>query len=124
MAVATTDRSNQPVVASAPGGSLVPAPGVVLLESEQDGGGLLAGYTAWSWAAGDACGRRLAAVVIVEADSGPQVQVGAGLGGCWDDIVALVEGLRGGGGGGAGQRGDASQAAAKAALRLEAWSGG
>jgi len=79
MAVATTERSYQPVLPLAPGGAVMLAPGVDLLESERDGGVVfLAGHAAWSWAAGDACGRRLAAVGIVEAGAASQRQVAAG----------------------------------------------
>ena len=81
MAVATTERSYQPVLPLAPGGAVMLAPGVDLLESERDGGVVfLAGHAAWSWAAGDACGRRLAAVGIVEAGAASQRQVAAGFG--------------------------------------------
>ena len=80
MAVATGRGSYEPVLPLAPGGAVMIAPGVDVLESEGDGGVVfLAGHAAWSWAPGDACGRRLAAVGIVEAGAASQRQVAAGV---------------------------------------------
>ncbi|HZW44063.1 MAG TPA: helix-turn-helix domain-containing protein [Dermatophilaceae bacterium] len=80
MAVAAGKTPYEPVLPLSPGGSVPVAPGVDVLEADGAGMVFLDGNAAWSWAAGDVCGRRLAAVGLVEVDAASQREVAAAFG--------------------------------------------